>query len=85
VVRETAEAITISMPEGATVRVRRRPFSVTLLDNRGRIVVEDDPARPTSFDPETGSIECSKRRAETETYYGLGEKAMPMSRHTFSE
>ncbi|CAN5652694.1 glycoside hydrolase family 31 protein [soil metagenome] len=82
VVRETAEAITISMPEGATVSVRRRPFLVTLLDSRGRIVVEDDPARPTSFDPETDSVECSKRRAETETYYGLGEKAMPMSRHT---
>jgi len=82
VVSETAEAITISLPEGATVSVRRRPFLVTLLDNRGRIVVEDDRARPTSFDSETGSVECSKRRAETETYYGLGEKALPMSRHT---
>jgi alpha-glucosidase len=81
VVRETAEAITISMPEGATVSVRRHPFLVTLMDSRGRVVVEDDPQRPASFDTETGAVETAERRAETETYYGLGEKAMPMSRH----
>src|SRR3712207_7020688 len=39
------------------------------------VVVEDDPARPPAFDPATGAVECSKKRAEWETYYGLGEKA----------
>jgi alpha-glucosidase len=51
------------------------------MDNAGRPIVEDDPARPPVFDLETGAVETSKRRVEWETYYGFGEKAMPMSRH----
>ncbi|MGH9901231.1 MAG: TIM-barrel domain-containing protein, partial [Pyrinomonadaceae bacterium] len=68
--------------EGARVVVRRSPFLITVYDAQGRVVVEDDPARPHSFDPGTGAVEASKKRAaETETYYGFGEKAMPASRH----
>jgi alpha-glucosidase len=74
-VTETRDAIRISSTTGATVLIRRRPFLVTVLDAAGRTVVEDDPARPVSFDPDTGAVECSKKRAEWETYYGLGEKA----------
>jgi len=33
------------------------------------------------YDPDTGAFETSKRRAETELYYGFGEKALPISRH----
>src|SRR5215213_3705574 len=74
-VTETPDEIRISSLGGTTVVVRRRPFLVTVLDARGRVVVEDDPLRPPSFDPDTGAVECSKRRVEWETYYGLGEKA----------
>src|ERR1043166_353082 len=74
-VTETREEIRISSTTGASVVIRRRPFLVTVLDDAGRTVVEDDPARPVSFDPDTGAVECSKKRAEWETYYGLGEKA----------
>src|SRR5215204_5777386 len=74
-VTETRDEIRISSLGGTTVVVRRRPFLVTVLDPDGRVVVEDDPARPHSFDPDTGAVECSKRRVEWETYYGLGEKA----------
>src|SRR5688572_11117029 len=74
-VTETRDEIRISSLDGTTVVVRRRPFLVTVLDPNGRVVVEDDPARPHSFDPDTGAVECSKRRVEWETYYGLGEKA----------
>ena len=81
VVEESTETIRIAESVGARVLVRRRPFSVTVLDAQGRIVVEDDPARPASFDLETGAVEASKRRAQTEVYYGFGEKALPMSRH----
>jgi alpha-glucosidase len=81
-VAETRDLVKISSLNGTSVVVRRRPFLVTVLDADGRVVVEDDPARPASFDPDTGAVESSKRRAEWETYYGLGEKAAPMSRHT---
>ena len=82
-VAETRDEVRISSLNGTTVVVRRRPFLVTVLDGAGRVVVEDDPARPASFDPETGAVETSKRRVEWETYYGLGEKAGPtISRDT---
>ncbi|MBC7932061.1 MAG: glycoside hydrolase family 31 protein [Rubrivivax sp.] len=74
-ITETRDAITISSLNGASVRVQRRPFLVTVFDDAGKLVVEDDPARPASFDLETGAVETSKKRAEWEVYYGLGEKA----------
>jgi alpha-glucosidase len=74
-VTETRDEIRISSLNGTTVRIKRRPFLVAVLDGAGRTVVEDDPARPPTFDPETGAVESSKRRVEWETYYGLGEKA----------
>ena len=78
VAARTAEAgneIRISSLNGTTVVVRRRPFLVSVLDARGLTVVEADPAKGTSFDPETGAVETSLKRVEWETYYGLGEKA----------
>ncbi|HEX6183035.1 MAG TPA: TIM-barrel domain-containing protein [Pyrinomonadaceae bacterium] len=82
-INETRDEIRISSLNGTTVVVRRRPFLVTVLDADGRTIVEDDPARPHSFDPDTGAVECSKRRVEWETYYGLGEKAgVTLSRDT---
>ena len=74
-ITETRDEIRISSPGGATVVIKRRPFLVTVLDDEGRVVVEDDPARGVMFDAETGAVECSKKRVEWETYYGLGEKA----------
>jgi alpha-glucosidase len=74
-VTETRDEIRVSSPNGAAVRIKRRPFLVSVTDDAGRVVVEDDPARQTSFDPDTGAVECSKKRVEWETYYGLGEKA----------
>ena len=79
---EGRDDIRISSIDGAAVVVRRRPFLVTVLDARGRPVVEDDPAKPHAFDPDTGEVEATKLRPEWETYYGFGEKAMPASRHT---
>ncbi|PYT00889.1 MAG: hypothetical protein DMF65_08285, partial [Acidobacteria bacterium] len=74
-VTETRDEIRVSSTSGATVRIKRRPFLVTVLDDDGRTVVEDDPSHQTSFDIATGAVECSKKRVEWETYYGLGEKA----------
>ncbi|HEX8686849.1 MAG TPA: TIM-barrel domain-containing protein, partial [Pyrinomonadaceae bacterium] len=74
-VAATGDEIRISSLDGTTVVVRRRPFLVSVFDPQGRPVVEDDPARPPAFDPDTGAVECSKKRVEWETYYGLGEKA----------
>lgn len=74
-ITETQDEVRISSLDGATVVIKRRPFLVAVLDDEGRVVVEDDPARPPAFDPATGAVECSKKRVEWETYYGLGEKA----------
>jgi len=81
-ISETRDEISLSSLDGTTVVIRRRPFLITVRDPRGRTIVEDDPARPHAFDPETGEVEATKLRPEWETYYGFGEKAMPMSRHT---
>jgi alpha-glucosidase len=81
VIRETRETIEITTRvEGAKIVIRRRPFTVTVIDARGNVVVEDDATRPVSFDAENGAIEASKRRDELEFYYGFGEKALPTSR-----
>lgn len=77
---EMNEAIEIAS-ERMRVRVKLQPMLITIYDAQGRIVCEDDPARPVMYDPDTGAFETSKRRAETEVYYGFGEKALPMSRH----
>ncbi|MFL6286700.1 MAG: glycoside hydrolase family 31 protein [Pyrinomonadaceae bacterium] len=74
-ISETRDEIRVSSLDGATVRIKRRPFLVTVLDDEGRVVVEDDPAHACVFDAETGAVECSKKRDGWETYYGLGEKA----------
>jgi alpha-glucosidase len=74
-IEESPDEIRVSSFEGATVVIKRRPFLVTVLDAQGRVVAEDDPSRPSAFDAATGAVECSKRRAGWETYYGLGEKA----------
>lgn len=74
-ITETRDEIRIASLNGASARIQRRPFLITVFDQAGRIVVEDDPVRPASFDLETGAVETSKRRVEWETYYGLGEKA----------
>ncbi|MDT5268694.1 MAG: alpha-glucosidase [Acidobacteriota bacterium] len=74
-VTETRDEIRISSLGGTTIVVKRRPFLVSVLDADGRAVVEADPAKATSFDPDTGAVETSLKRVEWETYYGLGEKA----------
>ncbi|HEX9919194.1 MAG TPA: hypothetical protein VGA87_08505, partial [Pyrinomonadaceae bacterium] len=81
VVRETRDGVEITTRvEGPKIVIRRRPFTVTVFDARGNVVVEDDAARPVSFDTENGAIEASKRRDDLEFYYGFGEKALPTSR-----
>ncbi|HLL73049.1 MAG TPA: glycoside hydrolase family 31 protein [Pyrinomonadaceae bacterium] len=81
VIKETRANVEITTRvEGPKIVIRREPFSFSVLDARGNVIVDDDAARPVSFDTETGAIEASKRRDELEFYYGFGEKALPTSR-----
>ena len=82
-VSETATQITLTNFYGAKVVVNRSPFSIRVLDETGRVIVEDDRSKSVLFDRETGEIQSSKlRNGEVETYYGFGEKAFAeMSRN----
>ncbi len=85
-IRETTDAIEILSGDASRpamrVVVKRRPFSVTIYDANNNVVCADDASRGVMFDDVTGAFEATMMRAsETETYYGFGEKAMPMSRH----
>ncbi|MGI9104850.1 MAG: glycoside hydrolase family 31 protein [Pyrinomonadaceae bacterium] len=81
IIKETRAGVEITTRvEGPKIVIRRNPFTVTVLDAQGNVVVEDDAARPVSFDLENGAIEASKRRDEVEFYYGFGEKALPTAR-----
>ncbi|MFA6092512.1 MAG: TIM-barrel domain-containing protein [Elusimicrobiota bacterium] len=80
-VRESSSAVELVSSGGARMEVRLRPLAVRIFDRAGRLVLEDDPAKPYAFDPETGEVESSKIRGELQLCYGFGEKALPMSRH----
>jgi alpha-glucosidase len=75
-IAQTAMQITLTNNYGARVVIRKSPFSIQVFDENGRVVIEDDPKHPTTFDLATGEIQTTKlRRSEVETYYGFGEKA----------
>jgi alpha-glucosidase len=80
---ETPAAIELTNYYGVKVIVKRSPFSIRIVDERGVEILRDDVARPFLFDPDTGEIQTSKMRSgEVETYYGFGEKAFAeMSRN----
>ncbi|MFY9554837.1 MAG: glycoside hydrolase family 31 protein [Blastocatellia bacterium] len=80
-VRETADAIEVWASAGARVRVLRQPCRVTVFDEEGRVVVEDDPSQPPLFDAEDGSVVATKLRGEHEYYFGFGEKAFSNARN----
>ncbi len=68
---------------GAKVSIKKSPLLVTIYDVSGDVACEDDAAKPAIFDEQTGEVQMTKRRrGETETYYGFGEKAFAgMSRN----
>jgi alpha-glucosidase len=80
-ISQTSSQITL-VRDGITVVIDKKPFCVRILDETGKVILQDDPAQPTWFDRATGEIGTTKLRpSEVETYYGFGEKAFPeMSR-----
>jgi alpha-glucosidase len=84
VTNDTAQSLEIrARADGARVLVHKTPrAAIEIFDAQGHLVVSDDPERSLSFDPDTGEIETSKRRALSELYYGFGEVPLPqLSRH----
>jgi alpha-glucosidase len=81
VIADTDDQLELRSANGSRVVIRKRPEpAITVYDAAGRVVVADDPARPTAFDPVDGAIQTFKRREDYELYYGFGEKALPISR-----
>ena len=80
-VRETRDAIEVTNPLGTKVIIRRTNCLFSIYDKENNLIVEDDDANPLRFNNENGVAEVSKKRTDTELYYGFGEKAMPISRH----
>lgn len=74
-------AMLFATPSSGRVAVFSNPFRLTFYDTAGRVVLDEDPSRASSFNQETGEIAASFRRDPTEVYFGLGEKALPLSRH----
>jgi len=80
-VKETIDTIEISNPVGTKVIIKKQNCLINIYDADGNLIVEDDSAKPLSFNPENGASETSKKRKDVELYYGFGEKALPISRH----
>lgn len=78
------DTIELSNPLGTKIIIQRKNCLIKIYDKDGKIVVEDDAAYPLAFNKESGASEVSKKRTDTELYYGFGEKAMPISRHNQS-
>jgi alpha-glucosidase len=81
-VTQTPKQVILTASTGAGVVIERRAFAVSVFDETGQPVVQDEFMHPAWFDRQTGEIGITKfRRSEVETYYGFGEKAFPeMSR-----
>lgn len=82
-VSQTASAITLTKTDGTKVVIQKAAFSVSVTDDKGNTVIQNDTSDPTAFNLATGEIKTTMmRRSEVETYYGFGEKAFAeMSRN----
>jgi len=80
---QTASKVTLTKFDGTRVVIEKSPFSLRIIDETGRPVIQNDIANPTAINRVTGEIQTTMlRRSETETYYGFGEKAFAeMSRN----
>lgn len=80
--RETADTIDLWTSDGARVRIERPSGLLTIFDEHGRIVVEDDPYQPPLSGPLPGSVTATKLRGNDERYFGFGEKAFGKPRRS---
>lgn len=78
----TKNKILIDSVACCRIEIGRYPFSLTIFDASGNVIVRSDDRHPIEFDPESGEVKASfMRSSQVETYYGFGEKAFPeMSR-----
>ncbi len=82
-VSQNASTVTLTKFDRTRVVIQKSPFSVTIIDDNGKPVIQNDVAHPTGYDLATGEIQTTMlRRSEVEAYYGFGEKAFAeMSRN----
>src|SRR5258706_10025934 len=69
--------VTLIKFDGTRLVIQKSPFSLSIIDDHGKPVIQSDTANPTAFNRSTGEIQTTMlRRSEVETYYGFGEKAL---------
>ena len=82
-VSQTADAVTLTKFDGTRIVIQKASFAISVIDDKGNVVIKNDLADPTAFNLATGEVKTTiMRRSEVETYYGFGEKAFAeMSRN----
>lgn len=80
-VANNSRVTTVAARGGTKVTISHAPFAITMQDETGATFLSS-ASRGAMYDADDKSFEMTfNRTSETETYYGFGEKAMPMSRH----
>lgn len=71
------DATTVSMP-GLSAVIRKTPLAVSFVDEKGDVLLADDPAQPMAWNGTR--VRTWKKIPPDEAYYGLGDKAGPLNR-----
>jgi len=74
-IHQTSDDVTINT-DALSVRIEKSPLRVAFLDLQGKVISEDRPGYPVSFNG--SAFRVSKSMPEDEHYFGLGDKSGPL-------
>lgn len=74
-INQSADVVTINT-DAVSVRIQKSPLRVLFLDLTGKVISEDQPAYPVSFNG--SGFRVWKSMPEDEHYFGLGDKSGPL-------
>ncbi|HEY6182157.1 MAG TPA: glycoside hydrolase family 31 protein [Terriglobales bacterium] len=80
-VEQSADSITVTT-NALRVQIRKTPLQISFLDTNGKVVSQDQPGYPVSFDGT--AFHVWKSMPEDEHYFGLGDKSGPLDHRNLS-